>query len=975
MFYIFVEIFSWKQLMRLEPETMSPLEEEILNLVKRQGGEETPHHARLFAFSSYYDESMSRIIDTLFLLQELLLKYYEDLHGFSLILTSSSDNLPLQMRKLENLTYYIREENSIWLDKDCSQVCEGFLNWEEYSGILKVISKKKRSPLLPERRALMLTRNDLSKYLNNGLNKIETATSSRIELLRYQDMKELSLAVDIWISQIEEKHSVLHLYGRFKEQSYSPFVESLSQEVLNWRQELHKDPYWSLLQQFKDMDYSKIRRDRLQKDFESAYRMYLDRFREYCRSQKVPPLILVKDCQFFYGKGLELLNWMLNSWSKAGPVFILLLLGDHQTDWDQNSRFKSFMLQARSIEEKKELIENSFPTYAPSMLQNLNRTPELSAPELFLMGLQYPEKPNWESVETALEVCLQSLDDPLRRILYLVSQREEWANKELLTDLFQQNQLDPSRLSDYLERLEHMGLIELDFRNMYRIIWPEVKTLLQPEIEKDPHFNALLPAFTEMVYRKWLEYRRVDPYRFLRLMEKNGTGHEVLNAMDYLLNWLLDNQMFDEVKELLQHSMVPAGDIAPEFEESLQNLQNAARTRMALLQSDMGQLEKMVSSGEISLVAAKGEFADSFSLQVARYYLASGYPEQALNYSKEALFGFQKAGDHNGEVYANCELALALMAQRKLGSAMDYFEIARRIGFQLSHQHGLLLASSLECVAVYLFGNLSLALRNAENLSSTSREEGRRDREFLLQFLKGRILFDLGDYARAGETFATLKDKSARLDYPQCSRLSQRWQARSLAYAGEVHRAYGLLSEEEPCREELFFLAEGDYMEGRVESALMKLDKALKIEEPRIYNRSEKESWQNGFQPVEGRLMDSESESEVLDDQIESFRFFLMGLKGHYTEAAQGLGRLVRRGEYPFRPYSHKFLYLLSQVKPEDSSTADRSEDHLVHLSKAIEKLQSRAGRFDDQKVKMGYLNQNYWNSRIMEEAHKKKFL
>lgn len=976
MFYIFIEIFSWKQLMRLEPETMSRLEDEIQDIIKKQGGEETPQHPRLFAFSSYYEESMSRIIDTLFLLQKLLKKYQDDLHGFSLIMTSSNKNLPLQMRKIEILTYYIRDEDSIWLDIDCREACEEFLNWEEYSGILKVLSKRKRSPLLPERRAMMLTRQDLSKYLDTSIKKVEGGESSRIELLRYNDLKELSLATDIWINQIEEYNTVLHLYGRFKEQTFSPFMESLSRDILDWGQTYHQnDPYWSLLQQFKNQDYSKIRRDRLQKDFEAAYRIYLDRFREYCKSRNKTPLVLIKDSGLFFGKGLELLTWMIEKWSKAGPGLILLVVGNDQDSWDHYTRIKTYQLPKRSIEEKKILIENSFPSLTSSIYKDETQLEDLSAPELFLLGLQLPVKRNWESVEKALELCIENLDHTLKCILYLIAQREDWATKELLISLFQQNQLDSSRLSDYLERLEHMGLIELDFRNMYRLIWPEAKKILEPDIFNDQSFSILLPAFNEMVYGNWLEHRRIDPYRFLHLMEQSGTGYQILNAMEYLLNWLLDNQMFSEVEELLQQSLIFSEETTPDYEESLQNLLNAARTRLALLQSNMGEMEQMVMSGELSLVAAKGEFADTFSLQVARYYLSNGYPEQALSYSKDALFGFQKKGDHNGEVYANCELALALMSQRKLGSAMDYFEIARRIGFQLSQQHGLLLASSLECVAVYLFGNLSLALRNAENLSRTSQVEGRRDREFLLQFLKGRILFDLGDYSRAGETFAALKDKSARLDYPECSSLSQRWQARSLAYAGEVHRAYGLLSEDKPCREELFFLAEGDYLEGRMESALMKLDKALKMEEPRIYNRSEKESWQNGFQPIEGRLMDSESESEVIDDQIESFRYFLMGSKGHYTEAVQGLGRLVRRGEYPFRPYSHKFLYLLSQIKPEDSEPSDRSEDHLVHLSKAIEKLQSRAGRFDDQKVKMGYLNQNYWNSRIMQEAHKKKFL
>jgi len=970
MFYIFVEIFSWKQLVKLEKQEMLEMDRRIRDIINAQGGAETGLHPHLFVFSSYYEESMCRIIDSLFLLQTLLKEYENTLHGFSILMTSLAERESLHLRQIERLCYKTGEDQSIWLDECCREECASFVNWESYPGILKALSPRSRGPLLPERREILCQRTDLEEFLNNQVKETKVKENQQLILIKNQNPHEYKSAIQYWVNNQKFDTNILYISGLSKDQSYSPFFDSLNMNILLWgKNGWGANPLWELLEEINCKDFGKIRRDRFIIDFKDAYSLYLNCFNMFCQSLGVPVIYLISSYNEMTNDAKELLHWIINRKIKKQQILYILEIDKDMEEWKSNVETVTYQLNPLTRKEVTTRMDQAFPDSSWQSKMKLDKWEGyLSAHQWFIAGQLSESGLSWESPEQGVQELFNSLADPLKMIYLFIARYPQWATIKIIENTIPANEMDASRIKDFLERLVYMSLIQECPGGMYRALWSQnIKINSDEFVEIDKKVNQILKE-------RWNENNRIELFYYLNQLEEKGKGTHFLVALEFILDWLLDNHMFSTAESLIDRNFRSPQDCKPDFEESLQNLKNGARIRLALLDSEWEELEERIIQGDLSLVTAKGDYADFFSLQIARYYLSAGFPDQSLNFSKEALFGFQKNGNHTGEVYANTELALSLLAQKKLGAALDYFEIARRIAWQMSQHYGLLLCSSLECIGIFLFGNLSLALRNIDSLLDICIREGRRDREFFLSFLKGRILFELGNYEGACNLFHSLKSRSIEYSYNQCGNISAHWEARSLIYQNKTHQAYGLLNGDQADREELFFLAEADFMEGRYEAAMMKLEQASKTGYKMVYNHSEKENWINGFQPIEGWFLSEESDIDVLDEQIEGLKYFLLGKKGQHNEAIQGLQRLMRREDFPFHPYSHKYYYLLSQVVRNQPET-ERSDDQLVHLSRAIEKLQSRAGRFDDQKTKLGYLNKNYWNSKIIEEAHKKKFL
>ena len=178
--------------------------------------------------------------------------------------------------------------------------------------------------------------------------------------------------------------------------------------------------------------------------------------------------------------------------------------------------------------------------------------------------------------------------------------------------------------------------------------------------------------------------------------------------------------------------------------EALQNVIGAARLRYVLLTGDTDQVRTMVREGTVTLLSGRGAYSDRFRLYQARFSYAVGRWEDCSAASREALFNFQKVGDHEGETNCHLELALALLALGKIRDALEHFGIARRIGNQVSASWGVLRAAGMEVVAQFLFGNLPRAIRDAGELRSLARTSGRRDIWLLLTLCETRISWELG---------------------------------------------------------------------------------------------------------------------------------------------------------------------------------------------------------------------------------------
>ena len=114
---------------------------------------------------------------------------------------------------------------------------------------------------------------------------------------------------------------------------------------------------------------------------------------------------------------------------------------------------------------------------------------------------------------------------------------------------------------------------------------------------------------------------------------------------------------------------------------------------------------------------------------------------------------------------------------------------------------------------------------------------------------------------------------------------------------------------------------------------------------------------------------------DVLSAQIEALHSHILALTGRHDEARRVFMKKDVQDDYPFKPYSYKYSYINFSILNEGEIALSGDDKRLAALSRAIERLQSRAGRFDNQRKKLDFLNKNWWNKKIIEEAHRKKFL
>jgi len=203
---------------------------------------------------------------------------------------------------------------------------------------------------------------------------------------------------------------------------------------------------------------------------------------------------------------------------------------------------------------------------------------------------------------------------------------------------------------------------------------------------------------------------------------------------------------------------------------------------------------------------------------------------------------------------------------------------------------------------------------------------------------------------------------------------ARRWIGRCLLYQEKRRDAFRWLDSEDQSREGLFILAEADFMVSLYESALKRLEQTLDTPHDRTLSYTERDIWCDGFMPIEGRLSSEEQEEDVLTRQIETLYSYILALSGRHEEGARFFPKGLNQDDYPFKPYSYQYSYIYFTILNVGEITANSDDHRLAALSKAIERLHSRGGRFDNQHKKLDFLNKNWWNKKIMDEAHKKKF-
>ena len=549
-----------------------------------------------------------------------------------------------------------------------------------------------------------------------------------------------------------------------------------------------------------------------------------------------------------------------------------------------------------SEEEIKEKIKNNCQDLPCSeniveeAVERSERLPLLLFQYLFLRN-EKGRQNNWNDPVNSL---IASRDLLSRKMLFLVYISRGLFPRDLFFDYLKDSEKDAVGIVERFNRLCQIGLVGERPDGTCCPLFPDHEQSF-PEMT-DINFDQEKEKFSDYLFSLWKTDKRFPLISFFLFMEYNGKNLQALEVLSFLFLYLLNNGDTRTAQKILNRNFFLGKNLnASEF-AALQNILRTARLRLLLLQGDSDLLDDAVTQNTNLLMTPSGLFSEYCLLQQCHYYYSQGDGEKSLQMAKEALFSFQKEGDHYGEAISNNSLAQSLLLMKKVRPAMDYFEIARRISYQINDSYSLIRCSAMQALTFFIYGNLPKALRITETILQSAVKIGWRQSQLLLQFLKSRILFELGDYQKALDFLKEGEQTSRYYNYEKPADRFLSWQARCVSVMGKTFEADEILNRIESDREILFFKAENAYNRNDIHKALDLIEKAAAFTTNKTVIMGENDDWSDGYRIIEGRLSSLHNREDTLKNQITAFLNLLRGLSGEYQKATEGFSSLCRKG-------------------------------------------------------------------------------
>ncbi len=369
-------------------------------------------------------------------------------------------------------------------------------------------------------------------------------------------------------------------------------------------------------------------------------------------------------------------------------------------------------------------------------------------------------------------------------------------------------------------------------------------------------------------------------------------------------------------------------------------------------------------------------------IERAKYFLSGGNSFAALDELKKALLLYQESRGENPEVPAGrgeraCYLWLgaAMLAEGRLGEAVEYLALSQRLCYEAHDAPGSLWTLAYLAGSLFVGGRFSQCLSVIEQGLAEAKKLFRREVELYFLFLRARTRFQVGAYEQCSLDLQSSLSHATLYSLEDAMLVLRAWLGRTLLHQDEIASGTRLLeSLARQTREVLLFLAEGSLFSGALENASLCIERALALSTESRFPAPEGITWQDGFSPVEGRCFKLSRGSALLQRTLLGMRAYLLGLRGLRDEAIRELHQLTR-GQKSLEedPRAAWFNYLYSQVLPETAS--EEVDDKVTVLSKSLKTLQERASRIDAPAERSSFLWRNRWNRMIMEEARLRKLV
>lgn len=351
---------------------------------------------------------------------------------------------------------------------------------------------------------------------------------------------------------------------------------------------------------------------------------------------------------------------------------------------------------------------------------------------------------------------------------------------------------------------------------------------------------------------------------------------------------------------------------------------------------------------------------------------AQGDAERSAKGAREALLAMGKGAPAKLETRAHRMMGLSALAMERFQEASDYLVNAQELAEAGGDEYERFMAMYGRCVAEFMTGSLVRAGRLAESARESASLMFHVEALSAVDFLTGRIEFELGSYDEAARRLDSLAQSGDTYALPDLARRARVWKARALAYAGSYGDAEDELRSLPDDTEARVFLGELDLLRGRPRDALTWLTQP-DSPKARPFRPADAFSWDSGFADIEDSCIEFGGTGAALEELRKVLSWYATGLANADPVQATELYAHLRT-EKPSRQNpgtgTYSFLcYLLEE------GLAEPPVDKQTVLSRAFKVLQQRSGRIEDRAMRALYMEKNYWNRRLLEAARANKFI
>jgi len=368
---------------------------------------------------------------------------------------------------------------------------------------------------------------------------------------------------------------------------------------------------------------------------------------------------------------------------------------------------------------------------------------------------------------------------------------------------------------------------------------------------------------------------------------------------------------------------------------------------------------------------------DAFGVQVmvnrAAFYVANRNTDAASEELRKVMHLNQQLG--KSVVPVHRLFAIMNLSRNNIDDALEHISFALEQAESMEQGEEMILTCYFAAVVNLLYGNVSKAERLIIKAEESAFLFGQSRWVIRARFLKGRINFETGRYEKAFEIFSTIENELSNWGLPVITSIVKAWSYRSRNFMDRLPVSMDAGTSNAESFDRLLFEIEAAYFSGDFRQTTMLAEQLLTSEQPGAkldlkelspgdFLFTEQPDWRSGFSQCENIVFAEGTHGRRIAWMYHAMaQCALQPSIEQRTEILGSMQRFMREDLLPNLDPCDSFYFYAWHCMVRDSKIGKIDMDTV--LSMAYKRLQRRASRIEDMKMRQDFLSLPRWNKTL----------